>query len=58
MKNPWRGALACVLLGAMTTLAADYPTKPIRLIVPYPPGGGNDTIARLLAQKVQEDWGQ
>ena len=51
-------ALVCVLFGAAATMAADFPTKPIRLIVPYPPGGGNDTIARLLAQKVQEDWGQ
>ena len=58
MRQAWHLALACTLLSAMATLAADFPSKPIRLIVPYPPGGGNDTIARLLAQKVQEDWGQ
>ncbi len=35
-----------------------YPTKPIRLIVPYPPGGGNDTLARLFGAKLTEAWGQ
>ena len=35
-----------------------YPTKPIRLIVPYPPGGGNDTLARLFGVKLTEAWGQ
>jgi tripartite-type tricarboxylate transporter receptor subunit TctC len=58
MYVTWPCILACALLGATATLGADYPTKPVRLIVPYPPGGGNDTIARLLAQKFQEDWGQ
>ena len=35
-----------------------YPNKPIKLIVTYPPGGGNDIIARLLAQKMTESMGQ
>ncbi|MGH8620525.1 MAG: Bug family tripartite tricarboxylate transporter substrate binding protein [Burkholderiales bacterium] len=39
-------------------LAQTYPTKPIRLIVPYPPGGGNDTLARLFGVKLTEAWGQ
>jgi len=38
--------------------AADYPAKSIRLIVPYPPGGGNDTLARIFGQKLSESWGQ
>ena len=50
--------LCALVLTKASALAAGYPDKPVRLIVPYPPGGGNDTIARLLAQKVQEDWGQ
>ena len=35
-----------------------YPSRPVRLIVPYPPGGGNDTLARLFGQKLTESWGQ
>ena len=48
------------MLAALTAAAhsADFPTKPVRLIVPYPPGGGNDTIARLLAPKFTESTGQ
>ncbi len=49
-------ALAAVLAGS--AVAQDYPTKTIRLIVPYPPGGGNDTLARIFGQKLTEAWGQ
>jgi tripartite-type tricarboxylate transporter receptor subunit TctC len=35
-----------------------YPGKPIRLIVPFAPGGGNDLLARIVSQKFQESWGQ
>ena len=35
-----------------------YPNKPIRLIVPYPPGGGTDIVARLVAQKMTQSMGQ
>jgi tripartite-type tricarboxylate transporter receptor subunit TctC len=40
------------------TFAEDYPSKPIRIIVPYPPGGFNDNLARTLGQKLTEKWGQ
>ena len=44
---------------AQTPAARDvYPSKPIKFIVTYPPGGGNDIIARLLAQKMTESMGQ
>lgn len=42
----------------MAVAQAPYPTKPVRLVVPYPPGGGNDTLARLFGQKLTEAFGQ
>jgi tripartite-type tricarboxylate transporter receptor subunit TctC len=50
---------ALTALGATPALAqAPYPTKPVRLVVPYPPGGGNDTLARIFGQKLTETFGQ
>jgi tripartite-type tricarboxylate transporter receptor subunit TctC len=37
---------------------ANFPNRPIRLIVPFPAGGPSDIVARLIGQKVSEDWGQ
>jgi len=45
--------LGVLLLPPLAT-AQDYPNKPIRLIVPFPPGGPNDVIARTLSQRMQE----
>lgn len=39
-------------------VAAGYPSKPIRFIVPFPPGGGTDLVARLLSQRLTERFGQ
>jgi len=52
--------LAACLLGvpAAGVFAQSYPAKPMRLIVPFPPGGGNDTIARLVGQKLGQSLGQ
>ncbi len=38
--------------------AASFPNKPIRIIVPFPPGGPSDVQARLIGQKMSENWGQ
>lgn len=52
--------LALVIAGfaATNAFAQAYPSKPIRLIVPFPPGGGNDVIARVVGQKLSERFGQ
>jgi tripartite-type tricarboxylate transporter receptor subunit TctC len=58
-----RPLFATVLLCAAALAQAEpsfpvYPAKPIHLIVPFPPGGGNDTVARAIAQQVGPDLGQ
>jgi len=51
-------AVALGLLAAACAWAEDWPTKPVRFIVPYPPGGGTDVIARILQQPLSEGLGQ
>jgi tripartite-type tricarboxylate transporter receptor subunit TctC len=50
------GALAAT--AALAQPAANYPTRPLTLVVPYPAGGGNDVIARLVAAKMSQQLGQ
>jgi tripartite-type tricarboxylate transporter receptor subunit TctC len=50
---------AGLLLALTTTVAAqDYPTKPIRMIIPFPPGGSNDVVGRLVARQLSVKLGQ
>jgi tripartite-type tricarboxylate transporter receptor subunit TctC len=53
-------ALAACAVAALSPFAADaqYPTKPIRMIVPFPAGGATDIVARLVGQKLTEAMGQ
>src|SRR5690349_13529623 len=51
---------AAALLVALTTAGAaqDYPTKPVRMIIPFPPGGSNDVVGRLIATHLGERLGK
>lgn len=49
---------AALALQAIPVLADIYPSKPIRLVVPYPPGGGSDTFARIIAPRLSDVLGQ
>jgi tripartite-type tricarboxylate transporter receptor subunit TctC len=51
-------AIACLATFTLTTQAQSYPSKPIRFMVGFPPGGTNDIVTRLLAQKLSELIGQ
>ena len=57
MRRLILGLCAALLLGG-PAIAQTYPSKPIRLVVGYSAGGGNDLIARIVAAKLQEKLGQ
>ncbi len=54
--------VACALVLAATPVhdaaAQAFPSKPVKLVIPFPPGGSLDNIGRLIAQKLSETWGQ
>jgi len=57
-----RFAAACLgillIISSQAGLAQNYPVKPIRIIVPYPPGGTSDILTRMIGAKLTESWGQ
>lgn len=52
------GCFSVALLIASATWAQDYPSKTVRMIVPFAPGGATDVLARIVSQKLYDRWGQ
>jgi tripartite-type tricarboxylate transporter receptor subunit TctC len=59
MKYRWQKALLLLFLASLASFAsAEYPSRPIRIIVPFTPGGSTDILARMIGQKLTQAWGQ
>ena len=58
MKTLLGGLMVAMTLSTSTAMAQDFPNKPIRIVVPYSPGGGTDAVARMMAQRLTASLGQ
>ncbi len=54
----WSWVAGVVLLAAPVAAQDAYPIRPVRWVVPFPAGGPTDTLSRILAAKLSEQWGQ
>ena len=57
MKH-WKHLLAVVLAGAALTASAQYPNRPVKMIVPFAAGGSTDVLSRLMAERMTQTLGQ
>src|SRR3989337_118383 len=60
-RRLWFSAAACGLLAlahAPLATAQSFPSKQIRLVIPFPPGGATDVVGRILGQRLSEELGQ
>ena len=57
-RTTWIAAMCAALVTVGAHAQSAYPAKPVRLIIPYPPGGGADTIVRPIAQRLGENLKQ
>jgi tripartite-type tricarboxylate transporter receptor subunit TctC len=61
LKSSFRTAavlLLAALIAPLATFAQNYPVKPVRVVIPWPPGGSNDIVGRIVVQKLSESMGQ
>ena len=58
MFRVFRIVASGLVFGAVSAAAQNYPTKPVRIIVPFPPVGAADLLTRTVGQKLAEAWGQ
>lgn len=58
MRQTTRILLAAALCASTAAVAQDFPTKPVRVIVPFAAGGATDIVTRVVSQKLTEIWGQ
>src|SRR6478672_3084064 len=58
MKGFWTALSFLILFGAAPAQAQTYPSRPITLVVPFPPGGSTDAAARIMAERMRATLGQ